>query len=286
MGHRYGRAGAMPLAFVMDVKNSFISMAARWRGSPVDARADGDLLKQRQQVHLTRVAVLGQLSGALAHELQQPLTSILCNARAAQHMLAMRDWKVEQLSEILADIVSEDKRAGEVIRRMRALLIRGETQTQPVVVDELIADVIAIARTTFVKRGVQLSTCIDKGLPPVQGDPVELQQVLLNLMLNACESMGMNAPAKRQIEVTAGMDTDRGAVRFTVLDRGAGIPSAQLEHIFDPFFTTKESGLGLGLAICRAIVVAHKGRLWATNRLDRGAAFNFTVPLTSPSGAV
>ncbi len=243
-------------------------------------RAEEELLLQRQQLmHLSRVAILGELSGALVHELQQPLTSILCNARAAQHMLATKEGDLDEVGAIVQSIVTDDKRAGEVIQRMRALLTRGEIQSQRVEVGDLIRDVLTLARSTIVERKVQLVTRIDERLPAIQGDLVGLQQVLLNLLLNACESMSTNAPRDRRIEIVAALEPDQGAVCISVLDQGEGIEADQLERIFDPFFTTKKSGLGLGLAICRAIIVAHKGRLWATNRSAGGAAFHFTVPV-------
>jgi PAS domain S-box-containing protein len=243
-------------------------------------RAEEELLLQRQQLmHLSRVAILGELSGALVHELQQPLTSILCNARAAQHMLATKDGDLDEVGAIVQSIVADDKRAGEVIQRMRALLTRGEIQSQRVEVGDLIRDVLTLARSTIVERKVQLVTRVDERIPAIQGDLVGLQQVLLNLLLNACESMSTNAPRDRRIEIVAALEPDRRAVCISVLDQGEGIDADQLERIFDPFFTTKKSGLGLGLAICRAIIVAHKGRLWATNRSGGGAAFHFTVPV-------
>jgi PAS domain S-box-containing protein len=243
-------------------------------------RAEEELLLQRQQLmHLSRVAILGELSGALVHELQQPLTSILCNARAAQHMLATKEGDLDEVGAIVQSIVTDDKRAGEVIQRMRALLTRGEIQSQRVEVGDLIRDVLTLARSTIIERKVQLVTRIDERIPAIQGDLVGLQQVLLNLLLNACESMSTNAPLDRRIEIVAALEPGQGAVCISVLDQGEGIDADQLERIFDPFFTTKKSGLGLGLAICRAIIVAHKGRLWATNRSGGGAAFHFTVPV-------
>ena len=231
--------------------------------------------------HLSRVAVLGQLSGALVHELQQPLTSILCNARAAQRLLAQEEWNEQTLGEILTDIVSADKRAAEIIKRMRALMVHGETEFQPVRVEDLLHDVLSITRTTLIERHVQVYADIKDTIPPVRGDLVELEQVLLNLLLNACESMSSNSPSDRLITVDAAVNDIDGTVCFSVLDRGTGIDEDDLERIFEPFFTTKESGMGLGLAICRSIIVAHNGRLWATNRSDRGAAFHFTVPVAA-----
>jgi signal transduction histidine kinase len=241
---------------------------------------ESEILKQRQQLaHLTRVAILGELSGALAHELNQPLTAILSNAQAALHLLARDHVEPHELREILKDIVSDDKRAGEVIWRLRGLLTRGETQLQRLDMTELVHDVLKIARGDLIARNVQLILRLDKSLPPVLADRVEMQQVLLNLILNACESMASSAAQERRIEIAATAGLDHGALRVSVRDWGRGIDPGQIEHVFDPFFTTKETGLGLGLSICRSIITAHKGRLWASTDGAPGAAFHFTVPL-------
>lgn len=239
-----------------------------------------EFLKQRQQlIHLTRVAILGELSGALAHELQQPLTSILFNAQTAQHLIARDKSNVAQMHEILEDIVSADKRAGEIIERLRALLVRGETYVQRVEIPDLLRDVLTVVRGTLLQCNVTLVTRIDAMIAPVRGDRVELQQVLLNLIYNSCDSMSNNAPNDRSIEVAAAREGEPGTVHISVLDHGKGIEPDQLARVFDPYFTTKKGGLGLGLAICHSIISAHQGRLWATNNPDRGAAFHLTVPI-------
>ena len=241
---------------------------------------EAKFLDQQQQItYLTRLAMLGELSGAIAHELQQPLAAVLCNAQAAQLLAASADFKVDDLREILSDIINDNKHAGQLIQRLRSLLMRGERQMQSVDVGDLVGKALALCRGTLTKRCVQVDLRIDAGLPPVHGDHVELQQVLLNLILNASESMINNAPADRRMEIDIAFDAGREAIRTSVLDCGKGIEDDQLEHIFEPFFTTKASGLGLGLAVSRSIVVAHKGRLWATKRSGRGAAFHFTLPI-------
>jgi C4-dicarboxylate-specific signal transduction histidine kinase len=245
-------------------------------------RAEAQFLEQRQQItHLTRVAMLGELSGAIAHELQQPLTAVLCNAQAAQLLAARADFKVEDLREILSDIINDNKHAGQLIQRLRSLLMRGELQMQRLEIGELVGKVLGLCRGTLTERRVKVDLRIDAGIPTVQGDRVELQQVLLNLILNASESMINNAPADRRMEIDIAFDAGHEAVRTSVLDCGMGIEEDQLERIFEPFFTTKASGLGLGLAVSQSIVVAHKGRLWATKRSGRGAAFHFTLPLAA-----
>jgi C4-dicarboxylate-specific signal transduction histidine kinase len=268
-----------------DAKGSILRMAGYVVDDSQRKRISTELLKLQQKLtHLTRVALLGELSGALAHELQQPLTAILCNVQAAQILTAKEPFNVEELREILQEIVNDDKNAGQIITRLRALLVRGETQFQRVDIGDLIRDVLTLAHGTLMERNVQVNTRIDEAIPSVRGDRVELQQVLLNLVLNASESMSANPARDRRIEVVGALNADDGTVLTSVLDCGRGIDVDQLEHVFEPFFTTKEGGLGLGLAISHSIIVAHEGRLWATNRSDRGAAFHFTLPVTAREG--
>jgi two-component system, LuxR family, sensor kinase FixL len=183
------------------------------------------------------------------------------------------------LNEILQEIAGEDKHAGELIQRLRALLLRGEAHLQRIAIDDLLGDVLTLVRGTVRERNVQMRTRIDEFIPSIQGDRVELQQVFLNLILNACESMSANPARDRRIEIVAELDAAHGVIQTSVLDCGRGIDPDKLEQVFEPFFTTKEQGLGLGLSICRSIIAAHGGRLWATNRSDRGAAFHFTLPV-------
>jgi two-component system, LuxR family, sensor kinase FixL len=244
-------------------------------------RTAQDLLKlQEKLTHLSRVALLGELSGALAHELQQPLTAILCNAHSAQLLIKSVSFNLEELREILQEIVNDDKNAGQIIQRLRALLIRGETQFDHLAIRDLVGDVLALARGTLRERNVQVNTRIADGIPWVKGDRVELQQVLLNLVLNACESMTGNPARDRRVEIVVDFDGDESAI-ISVLDCGSGIDVEQLEQVFEPFFSTKAGGLGLGLAISHSIIKAHGGRLWAANRPDRGAAFHFTLPIAT-----
>jgi PAS domain S-box-containing protein len=245
-------------------------------------QAELEVQQQRQLLtHLTRVATLGELSGALAHELNQPLTAILSNAQAAQRLLAREPVQLDEVREILDDIAAEDRRAGEVIRRLRALLRRGETPRQPLDVNEVTGDVLRLARSELVAHGVSVTTQLAPGLPPVQGDRVGLQQVLLNLIINACDAMRLDAPARRQLTVVTEPE-GQVAVRIAIADRGPGLPLDTAERVFEPFFTTKEHGLGLGLVICRSIVATHGGRLVASNNAEGGATFSFVLPRAEP----
>ncbi len=243
--------------------------------------AEAESLKQQEEItHLRRVATLGELSGALAHELQQPLTAILCNAQAAQLLAAKDGAKTGDLLEMLEDIVSEDKRAGHIIQHLRSLLTRGELHVQPLQMDTVVHDALKLAHGALKARNVQVDLCVEQGVPAVLADRIEIQQVILNLLLNACEALSERAVGDRRIGITIARDSAPGMIRTSVRDCGVGIDRDRLDHVFDAFFTTKKTGLGLGLAVCHSIIVAHKGRLWAANNLDRGAVFHFTLPLS------
>src|SRR5688572_5004926 len=232
-------------------------------------RAERELLDQRQQMaHLMRVALLGQLSGALAHELNQPLTAILSNAQAAQRLLKSDSIDLTEMHAILNDIVDDDKRAGEVIQRLRSLLKRGEAQVQKVNMNDVVRETLKLAHGDLVARHVIIATNFAPGIACVRGDRIQLQQVLLNLIINAADAMAAVAPEERQ--VTIAIKTSGDHVRVSVADRGHGISAEQMSRLFEPFFTTKQQGLGLGLSISRSIVAAHSGRLWAENKLDCG----------------
>jgi PAS domain S-box-containing protein len=241
-------------------------------------RTEAEMQQQRQMLaHLTRVATVGGLSGALAHELTQPLTSILSNAQAALRLLASRPLDLAEVQEALNDIVEDDRRAGEVIRRLRTLLHKGESQLQSVDVNEVTNDVLRLAHSELLALEVTVTVRLTPGMPAVQADRVALQQVLLNLIVNACDAMRLDERAQRQLTVSTALD-DADTVLVAITDRGTGIAAERLDQVFEPFFSTKEHGLGLGLVFCRSIVVAHGGRLWATNNADRGATFRFTLP--------
>jgi signal transduction histidine kinase len=242
------------------------------------SRAQRDATEQRKQLtHLSRVAMLGELSGGIAHELNQPLTAILSNAQAAQHLIANKSADPEVLVEILRDIITADQRAGEVIRRLRVLFKRGETQFQPLDANELVQEVLGIMHGDLVLRAVEPVTQLEEGLPAVQGDRVELQQVMLNLVVNACDAMAGTPPEARRLTLRT-RTLEKGWVQITVIDCGPGFAAEQYEKLFEPFYTTKPQGLGLGLSISRAIIRAHGGRLWGSAGPGRGASFHIALP--------
>jgi len=238
-------------------------------------------LQQAEMAHLSRVSMLGELSGSLAHELNQPLTAILSNAQAAQRFLASEQVDLNELREILADIVEEDKRAGEVIRRLRLLFKKGEAQRLPLDLNDVVQEVLKLTRSDLLNQGVTAHTELAPELPAVLGDRVQLEQVLLNLVMNACDAM-RETPAEQRRIVLRTEVVDGEAICVSLADWGRGVPLEQLENVFQPFFTTKGQGMGLGLSICRTIMSAHGGKLWAArNEAGPGAAFYFTLPIAN-----
>jgi two-component system, LuxR family, sensor kinase FixL len=181
------------------------------------------------------------------------------------------------VGEILEDIVTDDVRAGAVITRLRAMLKRGEARFQLLHLNDVATEVIALAHSELIERNVAVHTRLAPDLPSVRGDRVQLQQVMLNLLLNACEAMSTRTSAERTLTVSTALDGN-GLLLTSIADRGNGIPMDAADRLFEPFFTTKSEGLGLGLSICRSIIDAHGGRLWADNNADQGATFTFALP--------
>jgi PAS domain S-box-containing protein len=240
--------------------------------------AELDAARQRNELaRLSRVAVLGELSGALAHELNQPLAAILSNVQAAQRILARDPPDLAEVRTILRDVVEDDLRAREVISRLRVLMEKGEVRQRPVDLNQVVLDVLRLVNSDLLLQGVAAHTDLAPALPAVSGDIVQIQQVLLNLILNGCHAMGNGHTGERKLALCTA-EADGDGVRVSVSDAGAGIPPTDMDRIFEPFFTTHAGGVGLGLAVCRSIIGAHGGKLWASNNEEGGASFHFTLP--------
>jgi signal transduction histidine kinase len=239
------------------------------------------MLEQQQQelTHLGRVATLGELSGAIAHEINNPLAAILSNAQAAARFLARTPIDTDELGEILRDIAAESKRAGEVIQRLRALFRRADLHLEPVNLNGIVADVLELANRKLLEGNVTVAAKLANDVPPVRADPVQLKQVLLNIVINACDAMEESKADDRSLTIATSYD--QGMAQVSVRDRGSGIDASVKERLFQPFVTTKASGTGLGLSICRSIIEALGGRLWASNNPDRGATFFVALPVAS-----
>jgi PAS domain S-box-containing protein len=238
--------------------------------------------KEKEVTHLARVGMLGELSGALAHELNQPLTAILSNAQAAQRFLARQPPELDEVAEILSDIVAEDKRAGDIIQRLRRLFSKHDTPRQQVDANQLVLDVLRLLRNDLIAHGVTITTELAEQPLLLEADVVQLQQVLINVLMNACDAIAAlpetGQPGGGAITLHTGPG-DGHTAHIRVSDNGPGMPEATLARIFDPFYTTKERGMGLGLSICRNIISAHHGQLWAQNEAGGGASLHIRLPL-------
>jgi two-component system sensor kinase FixL len=241
-------------------------------------RAEAEARRHLDEIaHMDRVAALGELASSLAHELNQPLTAILTNAQAARRFLAATPADLDELRECLEDIVKNDRRAGEVIRRMRPLLKKGgPAELLPLNLNDLAQNVLALVSNDALLHRVSIETVPAPALPVVYGDGIQIQQVILNLLVNAITAAATGPPAGRRVTVwTAAANT---YADLSVRDSGKGISEADLDRLFEPFFTTKREGLGMGLAISRSIVEAHQGRIWGENDPAGGAIFRVRLP--------
>jgi len=230
-----------------------------------------------QLLRLERLFQINELTASLAHELNQPLAAILSNAQAALRFLETDPPDLKELREILRDIVHDDKRAGNVIRSLRSMMRRAEEEKKPVMLNEVIEDVVAILHSEAVFRNVRIETELSGSVPPVLADRIQLQQVILNLIMNATEASPENRPEERRIIVRT--EKKDSCVRASVRDFGRGFEKENLNRLFQPFFTTKGAGLGMGLTLSRSVIEANGGRIWAENHPDGGAVVTFELPI-------
>jgi signal transduction histidine kinase len=241
------------------------------------SEVEGQRLRQ-ELAHVGRVSTIGALTASLAHELNQPLTAILSNAEAAEQLLDVAAPKLDDVREILQDIVRDDRRATEVIHRLRGLLRKGKLEPAALDINEVMGEVARLVSADAVVRNVSVRLELASDLPSIWGDRVQLQQVVLNLLLNGLDAMPEAGGRDRRL-VLQTMRTGPDAVEVAVRDSGSGIGEADLEQVFQAFYTTKVAGMGMGLTIARAIVEAHGGHLAARNNPTGGATFAFTLPL-------
>jgi signal transduction histidine kinase len=284
--YRWQILGALGLLIVQALLIARLLVQKRSR-----ERAERELVKSEQEsrrlqdelLHAGRISTMGELAGALAHEINQPLSAIMSNAQAATRYLALPQPDLQEVREILIDIAKEDARAGDVISRLRAFLKKKKTEFGLFDLNSIFQEVLGLLYSDAVIREVVIATEFDPRLPSVVGDRIQLQQVALNLMLNAFEAMTTCAPAERRVMIrTEWKDTQ---ILAAITDNGNGISSDEAEKIFKPFYTSKPQGLGMGLAICRSIINNHQGRLWVENNPDRGATFFFTLPTATEAHA-
>ncbi|WP_147155750.1 sensor histidine kinase, partial [Reyranella soli] len=233
---------------------------------------------QSDLAHMNRVSVMGELAASLSHEITQPIASARNNARAAENFLKMQPPDLGEVREALACVVGDADRVGDIIDRIREQMKKAPPRKERFELNTAINEVIVLARSVINRNGVSVQTRLADGLFPVEGDRVQLQQVLLNLILNAAEAMSSVGEGARELSIST--KEDQVGVVVAVRDSGPGIDREHLERVFDAFYTTKPSGTGMGLSICRSIIDAHGGRLWAEANKPRGAVFQFTLPGT------
>jgi PAS domain S-box-containing protein len=260
----------------------------QWYGLSVDideAKKAEDRLRRSESnlaeallalAHANRVATMGQLTASITHEVNQPITAAVTYALAARRFLSAEPPNFHEVDDALSLIVKEGNRAGEVVGRIRALIKKAPARKDALEINDAILEVIALTRTEAANNSVSVRTQLAESLPHIQGDRVQLQQVLLNLIINAIEAMRDVGEEERELLISSSNEPD--GVSVEVRDSGPGFASADLDRVFEAFYTTKPSGLGLGLSICRSIIEAHNGRLWASPNVPRGAIFRFIAP--------
>jgi C4-dicarboxylate-specific signal transduction histidine kinase len=229
---------------------------------------------QIELAHANRVATMGQLTASIAHEVNQPIAAMVTNAEAAQRWLL--DGHPEKLHQVLTGIIEDGHRAGEVIDRIRALMKKAPPRKERLQINGVILEIIQLTHGETVKHGISVLTELTDHLPMVEADRVQLQQVLLNLIFNAFEAMGASHEGPRHLRISTAK-VESGGVLVALQDSGPGLEAVMLDRVFESFYTTKATGLGLGLSICRSIIEAHGGRLWASTNQRRGATFQFTL---------
>jgi signal transduction histidine kinase len=232
---------------------------------------------QMELAHVNRVTTMGQMTASIAHEVSQPIAATVANAEAGLRWLAAEPANLGEAHEALGRIIKDGKRAGDVVGRIRALIKKVPPRKDRLDVNEIILEVVALARSELLRNGVSVHTSLAEGLPPVDGDRIQLQQVILNLIINAVEAMGSVVEGTRELRITTASEAS-GNVRVAVQDSGPGLDSDSHDRLFDAFYTTKPGGMGMGLSICRSIIEAHGGKIWATANMPQGAIFQFTLP--------
>jgi C4-dicarboxylate-specific signal transduction histidine kinase len=233
---------------------------------------------QMELAHVNRATTIGQLSASIAHEVSQPIAAAVTSAEAGLYWLAARPPNLEEVRDAFKLIVKAGTQAGEVVNRIRGLIRKTPAQKASLDMNEIILETIALTRGEMRRHGIALQTELANGLPRILGDRVQLQQVILNLVMNAIEAMSEVGEGPRDLLIDTAADGSRG-VLVAVRDSGPGLDPDTLDRLFDPFYTSKPEGMGMGLSICRSIAEAHGGRVWATPNVPRGASFYFNLPL-------
>jgi PAS domain S-box-containing protein len=259
------------VAFVLDLTDR---KRAEWAERESERRYS---LVQTELAHANRVATMGHLSTSIAHEVKQPIAATVTNAQAAFRFLGAQTVDLNEIRQILTEIVKDGNRAGEVLDRIRALVKKAPPRKDRLEINETVLEVIALTRAEIAKNGVSVRTQLAETLPAIQGDRVQLQQVILNLLINAIEAMSGMSKGLRELLVSTA-ETDSEGVLVAVRDSGPGLAPESIDRLFEAFYTTKPGGLGMGLSICRSIIEAHGGQMWVTTNVPQGAIFQFALP--------
>jgi C4-dicarboxylate-specific signal transduction histidine kinase len=268
-----------------EIKRLNEQLEQRVRERTIELMQTSDALRETQMelAHVNRVATMGQLAASITHEINQPISATIVNAHAGLRWLDACPPQLEEVRQALTRILRDGGRTRDVTGRMRALIKKAPPQKAALKINEAILEVMAVTRGEVVKNRVSVQMQLADGLPLIRGDRVQLQQVILNLIINAVEAMTEVEDGGRELLVATGQDAS-GAVRVAVQDTGPGLNSESLDRIFDGFYTTKPDGMGMGLSICRSIVESHGGRIWASRAASRGAILQLTLPVEGAAG--
>jgi len=277
-GTLFEGSGNEGVAFVLDLTEQKRA-EERLRASECSLRE-----AQAELAHANRVATMGQLAASISHEVLQPIAAGITNAQTALRWLGSQPPDLEEVRQALARVINEGKRATDVIDRIRALIRKAPPRKDRLKINEAIREVIALTHGEVLKQGALVQTQLAEDLPLIQGDRVQLQQVMINLIINAIEAMSGVGKEPRALRISTGQEAS-GGVLVSVQDSGSGLDVEGLDRLFDAFYTTKPSGMGMGLSICRSIIGAHGGRIWASRNVGPGATFQFTLPVASAPDA-
>jgi PAS domain S-box-containing protein len=277
-GALFERGGNEGVAFVLDLTEQ--------KRAQERLRASERSLRQAQAdlAHVNRVATMGQLAASISHEVMQPIAAGLANAQAALRLVGSQPPKLEEARQALVSVVNDGNRAADVIDRIRALIKKAPPRKDDLKINEALLEVIALTHGEVVKHGVSVQTQLPEGLPLIRADRVQLQQVILNLIINAVEAISGVGGRSRTLLISTEQETS-GGVLVSIQDSGPGLNLETFDRLFDAFYTTKPGGMGMGLSICRSIVEAHGGQLWASRKVGPGATFQFTLPVPSAPAA-